>query len=121
MEEVQLINSRAVVGGKAASLFELENVDVLVPPFFVVPPQETVDNEKLVSRAEALCSGDNSKEALFAVRSSGLSEDGTENAFAGLHDTFLNCEPNTLFEAVQKVRYFFFSLSLILSRLKIDY
>ena len=44
------------------------------------------------------------KEALFAVRSSGVGEDGVEQSFAGIHETVLNVSRRDLSAAVAKCK-----------------
>ena len=94
------------VGGKGAGLGRLAD-GYTVPPGFNLtvdafdhwgealrgagagdPPDDMVDAiSNAYARLGTLCGGDN---PAVAVRSSAVDEDGTDNSFAGQHDTFLN-------------------------------
>lgn len=86
----------AVSGGKGANLARLTQAGFPVPHGFVItalsqplPSDEDSDLPgELLAEIEALC-GDPG--ARWAVRSSGTAEDAAGAAFAGQHDTFLNC------------------------------
>ena len=91
----------ASVGGKAASLGELIASGGHVPPGVVL----TVDGASLASEqrssvvaaAARRLGGD-----AFAVRSSGMSEDGSTRSYAGLYETILRVPLEELDEAVQR-------------------
>jgi pyruvate,water dikinase len=92
------------VGGKGASLSRLAD-DYTVPPAFNLtvdafnrwgesrhsdddPPGDLLEAiTDAYARLGALCGTDN---PAVAVRSSAVDEDGSDNSFAGQHDTFLN-------------------------------
>ena len=96
----------AKVGGKGASLGRLAN-DYSVPPAFNLtvdafarwgatprgvsanePPPDMLETVvRAYTKLGALCESDN---PAVAVRSSAVDEDGSDNSFAGQHDTFLN-------------------------------
>ena len=86
----------AVSGGKGANLARLTQAGFPVPSGFVITAssQQLSSGEdgdlpnELLAEIEALC-GDPA--ARWAVRSSGTAEDAAGAAFAGQHDTFLNC------------------------------
>jgi pyruvate,water dikinase len=116
------------LGGKAANLWHLQQLGCRVPPFVVIPhdslsallPQnvdfEGIKNfiaqfqfsENLVSEILAHFPPNTSKLQtpnfqFFAVRSSGLAEDGTENSFAGQFETLLYVPSEGLAEAIRRV------------------
>ncbi|MDE7297095.1 MAG: hypothetical protein K2N84_07525 [Clostridia bacterium] len=72
-----------------------------MPDFFVIGAETDISvdgfSEELNRRASAIGGGN------FAVRSSGVSEDGEEASFAGQYHTELNVPLDGLFVAVQKV------------------
>ena len=101
LRELRLADTGAV-GGKAATLGELLAAGVRVPDGFVlsadaaaIPRQE---RETLLHAAAAALGGDR-----FAVRSSGISEDGEQRSFAGLYETVLDVPPAELAAATDGV------------------
>ncbi len=73
------------VGGKAKGLAELTQMDLPVPPAFVI--QRALGKKHpsdLKQQYEAIGAG------LVAVRSSAIGEDGEESSFAGQYETILN-------------------------------
>lgn len=100
LEDVRMADV-ATVGGKAAGLGELLAVGTRVPDGVVL----TADGASLSpDRREALV-----RDAVmdlpgrFAVRSSGIGEDGTEHSFAGMFDTVLDVERDDLGPAIERV------------------
>lgn len=77
------------VGGKASSLASLTLAGFKIPNWFVVTPGEY----QLPSLAGS-----------FAVRSSAMSEDGSESSFAGQFDSFLKIAPEDIDTHIEKVR-----------------
>ena len=95
------IADHPTVGGKAASLGSLLADGVRVPDGFVAsvgfgdaPPDAR--RSALADAAARLGSGP------FAVRSSGVTEDGAERSFAGMYETILNVEASDLPHAVDR-------------------
>jgi phosphohistidine swiveling domain-containing protein len=92
----------AQVGGKAASLGELLAAGFAVPDGFVLPagavdlPAE-VRSSLLREGARDLGAGP------FAVRSSGISEDGTEQSFAGMYESILDVPAEDVAAAADRV------------------
>ena len=89
------------VGGKAAGLGELIAAGALVPEG-VVLAAENGHGEKergLVAAAVA----DSLPAGRYAVRSSGLAEDGAEHSFAGMFETVLDVEREDLAPAIERV------------------
>src|SRR5918996_2499315 len=90
------------VGGKAASLGELLAAGVRVPEGVVMtadaaartPPERRWD---IAAGAWDLGPGP------FAVRSSGISEDGVDRSFAGMYETVLGVSIDGLGEATDRV------------------
>ncbi len=95
------------IGGKARGLWQLQRLGLPVPSFVVV----TVDT------VEVLASEDEGgfaqwkdtilshfvPDALFAVRSSALQEDGTAHSFAGMFQTLLYVRPEELLNALKTI------------------
>ncbi len=83
------------LGGKADNLLKLSK-EFAVPEFFVVLPDEKLDN--VLKKFEKLGAGQ------VAVRSSAVNEDSRDAAWAGQLETVLNVERNGLKEAIQTCR-----------------
>lgn len=101
LAEVRLADAPQV-GGKAASLGELIAAGVRVPDGMVLSAQAAAmtADERLTllrSAAEKLGNGP------FAVRSSGVAEDGAQHSYAGMYETVLDVTPDRLPEAVERV------------------
>jgi pyruvate,water dikinase len=82
---IQDIQDEAV-GGKARGLQVLKKIGLNVPDAFVLihPRKELLDDDRLKKHLLALGEGNK------AVRSSAVSEDGTNASFAGQFETYLN-------------------------------
>jgi rifampicin phosphotransferase len=99
-------------GGKAANLFELQALGFEVPPFVVVPhevlrrvPERDeaaffVEISRSVFAALDLTAADPRR---FAVRSSGIAEDGLQHSFAGQFETHLHVLPAQLATTIADV------------------
>ena len=93
----------AQVGGKAASLGELLAVDVRVPDGVVLTvdgvdmPRERAQSTGRRRRSRASAPGP------FAVRSSGVAEDGAEHSFAGMFGTVLDVRTEDVLGATERV------------------
>ncbi|MEO8462022.1 MAG: PEP/pyruvate-binding domain-containing protein, partial [Chloroflexota bacterium] len=92
----------AEVGGKAASLGELIRSGTRVPAGWVLPAGAAgltaAERQSLVRAADAeLGAGP------FAIRSSGIAEDGVERSFAGMYETVLNVAPDGIPDAIERV------------------
>jgi phosphoenolpyruvate synthase/pyruvate phosphate dikinase len=101
LEDVRMADA-SEVGGKAASLGELLADGARVPGGIVLTAGAsslTADERRSVlrSRAEELGSGP------FAVRSSGIAEDGADRSFAGIYETVLDVSPDDLPDATDRV------------------
>lgn len=77
------------VGGKAASLASLSQAGYHIPDWFVVTGP--------VTSLPPL-------DGAYAVRSSAMSEDGSESSFAGQYDSFLNVDSADVPAHIEKVR-----------------
>jgi pyruvate,water dikinase len=100
LQEVRIADAPRV-GGKAAGLGELIAAGALVPEG-VVLAAENGHGEKergLVAAAVA----DSLPAGRYAVRSSGLAEDGAEHSFAGMFETVLDVEREDLAPAIERV------------------
>lgn len=97
------------VGGKGASLFRLHALGCPVPPFFVVTAdaarKQTDGRLTPEARQEIL----NAWQALggdsfaYAVRSSGVAEDSSDNSFAGVFETILEVRgADAIYAAVER-------------------
>ncbi|MBQ5336665.1 MAG: hypothetical protein J6W65_04420 [Oscillospiraceae bacterium] len=93
------------VGGKAGSLGEMLRMGLPVPQGFVISA-DAFENGRLKSGAAAelkdLASRLSAADT-WAVRSSAIGEDGSENSFAGAYETVLGVKPADIEEAVLKV------------------
>jgi pyruvate,water dikinase len=91
----------AEVGGKAAGLGELIAVGARVPDGVVLTAGATelaVDEREPLLRAAADALG----AGPFAVRSSGIAEDGAEASYAGMYETVLNVPAGELVAATDR-------------------
>ena len=91
----------AEVGGKAASLGELLAAGVRVPDGVVVTAAAgamDADERRWLLGAESLDLG----AGPFAVRSSGISEDGIERSYAGMYESVLNVAVDDLRAAAER-------------------
>jgi len=90
------------VGGKAFNCARLRQAKFAVPDGLVIPTDATdadvqaLDADPWFATAVA--------GMRFAVRSSGVGEDGEDHSFAGVHETQLNVERDRLIEAVLACR-----------------
>ncbi|HUG95518.1 MAG TPA: PEP/pyruvate-binding domain-containing protein, partial [Pleomorphomonadaceae bacterium] len=92
----------AQVGGKAASLGDLMAAGVRVPEGLVLTAdaaEMSTSERGALLRAGAADLGSGP----FAVRSSGVTEDGAEHSFAGIYETVLDVAPDDLPEASDRV------------------
>ncbi|MBO9712283.1 PEP/pyruvate-binding domain-containing protein [Sphingomonas sp.] len=85
------------VGGKAAALGRLVAAGFDVPDFFAIPAGEKPAKAALAKALKVLGEGP------FAVRSSGLQEDGAADSHAGQFESILNVAPDAVAEAVARV------------------
>ncbi len=101
LHEVRLADA-AHVGNKAATLGELLAAGVRVPDGVVLEAAAgdvpALDREALLREAATELGGDR-----FAVRSSGISEDGADRSFAGLYETVLDVPATELARASEAV------------------
>ncbi len=86
------------VGGKAASLGQLLAEGVHVPAGVVLTADLTAA-ERTAALADAIAG---LGAGPFAVRSSGISEDGVDRSFAGMYETFLDVSPADVAAAVDR-------------------
>ena len=87
-----------LLGGKGAALARLGAQNFDVPPWFAVPPDAAFTPSALQDRLEDLGSGP------FAIRSSGLSEDGASHSFAGQFESHLHVTSEQVFGKIAQVR-----------------
>ena len=95
-------SDRGEVGGKAASLGELMAAGVRVPEGVVLDATAadmTSDERRQLSGAGAW---DHLGAGPFAVRSSGIAEDGIERSFAGIYESVLNVSADDVPAAVDR-------------------
>lgn len=92
----------AKVGGKAASLGELLAAGVHVPDGVVLTAGAAAlapeDRESLLRTAGGMLEG-----GRFAVRSSGIAEDGAERSFAGMYESILDVAPDEVAAAAERI------------------
>lgn len=84
-------------GGKGRALARAAAAGFAVPPFFVVPSGEAPPAEALAAALATLGPGP------YAVRSSGLAEDGHEASHAGQFESLLNVPAEGIAAAIAKV------------------
>jgi pyruvate,water dikinase len=87
-------NALAQYGSKAANLGRLMSEGLRVPNGVAIRPDEVlVDLDKCLEYLQASHFGmTKPSSTTYAVRSSGLAEDGVDSSYAGQHDTFLHVE-----------------------------
>ena len=85
-------NALAQYGSKAANLGRLMSEGLRVPKGVAIRPEEgLVDLDKCLEYLRTSQFGTSKPESTtYAVRSSGLAEDGADSSYAGQHDTFLH-------------------------------
>lgn len=100
LADVRLTDA-AEVGGKAASLGELMADGVKVPDGVVLAADgaQLTTEERGALLRDALAGLDAGP---FAVRSSGVTEDGADHSFAGIYESLLGVTPDELPEAVER-------------------
>ena len=86
------------IGGKAGALAKLSDITENIPDWFAIGTDGTC-----VSEVETALSGF-SDDTLFAVRSSATDEDGADNSFAGLFESYLNITKEKVYENILKVQ-----------------
>ncbi len=91
------------LGGKGYNLQKLIGWDLNVPETYVISANETRRLDNGSEHFLELPGLTISTEAVFAVRSSGVGEDGNENSFAGIFDTMLDVKPSNLNDAIREV------------------
>ncbi len=101
LADVRLVDA-AEVGGKAASLGEMMAAGAQVPEGIVLAAEGadlTLDDRHslLLAAARELGTG------TFAVRSSGVSEDGADHSFAGIYETVLDVSADGIPAAAERV------------------
>jgi pyruvate,water dikinase len=84
----------ARVGGKAFNCARLRQAGFPVPDGLVIPIDVADGDVRALGADSWFTAG--MAGALFAVRSSGVGEDGDGHSFAGVHDTQLNVERDRL-------------------------
>jgi len=103
-----------ISGGKGASLQKLTEFNFNVPPFEIVTSIDFKywENNKELSE-EAITRIENfsnlSKSKSFAVRSSATAEDGANNSYAGVLETFLYTEASDIIDKIIKCFNSFYS------------
>jgi phosphohistidine swiveling domain-containing protein len=90
------------VGGKAFNCARLRQAGFPVPDGLVLPGDAT--DAEIPSLANDAWLDTVSRDARFAVRSSGIGEDSAGHSFAGIHETALNVERGHLVDAVLACR-----------------
>jgi rifampicin phosphotransferase len=89
---------RATIGGKACNCARLRQAGFPVPDGLIVAAD--LSEREIHSLAADPWFDAQSSDALYAVRSSGIDEDGVDHSFAGIHETHLNVSRGELVEAV---------------------
>lgn len=87
-----------LLGGKGAALARLGAMGFDVPPWFAIPADAAFTHSELQEFIEAL------GPAPYAVRSSGLAEDGAAHSFAGQFESHLEVAAAQVFGRIAQVR-----------------
>ena len=90
------------IGGKGASLVKMVRMGLPVPDGYVVTVdgfEESNPREEVLSFLSHAITGDGT----YAVRSSALNEDGSDNSFAGQYETVTDVKPEDIAEALGTV------------------
>lgn len=101
------VRNTELFGGKAVSLGRLIRAGFTVQPGIALPYKGAKDTSSITLfnlLATTIGSLKTTMQSEWAVRSSAIGEDGTENSFAGQHDTVLNTPAWELEQAVASVR-----------------
>ena len=91
-------SDRRTIGGKAYNCARLLQAGVPVPNGIVVPSDGTEQDIRVMAADPWF--DRQPADAKYAVRSSGIDEDGVEHSFAGIHETHLNVARSEIVEAV---------------------
>lgn len=94
------------IGGKAYNLHKLIKLGLPVPKAFAIPAavHTSDDNTKIDRLHSHIKSHEDLKpHAKYAVRSSGVGEDGDGNSYAGIFESYLNVPHHEILPAVQNV------------------
>ncbi len=90
-------------GGKAKGLYLLSEASVDIPETLVIPAnlelskyEENIDDFSISLQAKY-------PNVRFAVRSSALTEDGTDCSWAGMYDTMLNITSDELYKTIRQM------------------
>ncbi|HVJ45070.1 MAG TPA: PEP/pyruvate-binding domain-containing protein, partial [Luteolibacter sp.] len=86
------------LGGKGAALAQLHDAGFAIPDWFAVPAELGCDKATLDAMVARLGG------SLFAVRSSGTMEDGSEDSFAGQFESYLDVPPEQVAWRISSVR-----------------
>jgi len=86
------------LGGKGAALARLGALGFDVPPWFAIPAATGFTPSELQAHTDTLGPGP------FAVRSSGLAEDGAVHSFAGQFGSYLDVSSSQVFGKIAQVR-----------------
>ncbi len=99
---------KSEIGGKGYGLLQLLNLDLNIPRTAVVCEQKGELSDETVEGIKAFVQSvvHEDKNATFAVRSSGISEDGKKRSFAGMFQTFLNVQSDDVIQKVYEVKNF---------------
>lgn len=99
-------NDVDLVGGKGASLGEMANAGIPVPPGFVITTRafRKFQNQELSVdvKMEILDAFDNLGSERVAVRSSAVAEDSSTASWAGQLESYLNVDRDNLIESIRK-------------------
>ena len=94
--------NKKLIGMKAYNLGILEQAGLNIPKWFAVSSEcKKSDSLELMQETEKYLKENFDKKDMFAVRSSGISEDGENYSYAGQYETFLNVKQNSILENIQ--------------------
>jgi rifampicin phosphotransferase len=103
--------NRARAGGKAFNCARLKQAGFPVPDGVII--LSTASDADVAAVADHPWFAAQPADAFFAVRSSGIDEDGEGESFAGIHETFLNVPRSELAGAVLRCRQSAFTLQAL--------
>jgi pyruvate,water dikinase len=101
LDQLSAVDTRRA-GGKASHCARLKQAGFPVPDGLVV--LSTASDASLADVARHRWFAGVPSDELFAVRSSGIDEDGAGESFAGIHETLLNVTRGELADAIRNCR-----------------
>ena len=97
---------KSELGGKGFGLLQLLNLDLNVPRTFIICENQSILSGETMRAISAFTESvlNDDKNSTFAVRSSGIAEDGKKRSFAGMFQTFLNVKSDDVVAKIYEVK-----------------